>query len=320
MALQLGGGVEAEHNREFGRAFVEVTRPAGLFEGVWSVGERHQVWMSHGDRVTAMPPGFEVVGTSENAPFAMIADEARKFYAIQFHPEVVHTPDGAKLLARFARDIAGCAGDWTMAAFRDQAIERIRAQVGDGRVICGLSGGVDSAVAAVLIHEAIGEQLTCVFVDHGPAAPGRGRAGRRPLPRPLQHPAGPRRGGRPLPRRAGRRQRPGGQAQDHRRAVHRRLRRRGGEGRRRRFPGPGHALSRRDRERLGARRPVGDDQVAPQCRRPAGAHEAEAGRAAARIVQGRGARPRPRTRAAGGLRRPPSRSRARASPSAVPAR
>ena len=167
MALQLGGGVEAEHNREFGRAFVEVTRPAGLFEGVWSVGERHQVWMSHGDRVTAVPPGFEVVGTSENAPFAMIADEARKFYAIQFHPEVVHTPDGAKLLARFARDIAGCAGDWTMAAFRDQAIERVRKEVGQGRVICGLSGGVDSAVAAVLIHEAIGEQLTCVFVDHG---------------------------------------------------------------------------------------------------------------------------------------------------------
>ncbi len=167
MALQLGGGVEAEHNREFGRAFVEVTRPAGLFDGVWSVGERHQVWMSHGDRVTATPPGFEVVGTSENAPFAMIADEARKFYAIQFHPEVVHTPDGAKLLTRFARDIVGCAGDWTMAAFRDQAIERIRAQVGGGRVICGLSGGVDSAVAAVLIHEAIGEQLTCVFVDHG---------------------------------------------------------------------------------------------------------------------------------------------------------
>ncbi|SDB44012.1 glutamine-hydrolyzing GMP synthase [Bauldia litoralis] len=167
MALQLGGGVEAEHNREFGRAFVEVTKPAGLFDGVWSVGERHQVWMSHGDRVTATPPGFEVVGTSENAPFAMIADEARKFYAIQFHPEVVHTPDGARLLTRFARDIVGCAGDWTMAAFRDQAIERIRAQVGDGRVICGLSGGVDSAVAAVLIHEAIGEQLTCVFVDHG---------------------------------------------------------------------------------------------------------------------------------------------------------
>jgi len=167
MAHQLGGRVEAEHNREFGRAFVEITRPSALFDGVWQLGERHQVWMSHGDRVTALPPGFAVVGTSENAPFAMIADEARKFYAIQFHPEVVHTPDGARLLARFAHDIAGCAGDWTMAAFRDQAIERIRAEVAAGRVICGLSGGVDSAVAAVLIHEAIGEQLTCVFVDHG---------------------------------------------------------------------------------------------------------------------------------------------------------
>ena len=167
MAHQLGGRVEAEHNREFGRAFVEITRPSALFDGVWQLGERHQVWMSHGDRVTGLPPGFHVVGTSENAPFAMIADEARKFYAIQFHPEVVHTPDGARLLARFARDIAGCAGDWTMAAFRDQAIGRIRAKVGAGRVICGLSGGVDSAVAAVLIYEAIGEQLTCVFVDHG---------------------------------------------------------------------------------------------------------------------------------------------------------
>ena len=167
MAHQLGGRVEGEHNREFGRAFVTVTGPAALFDGVWTVGERHQVWMSHGDRVAAIPDGFRVVGTSENAPFAMIADEARRFYATQFHLEVAHTPDGAKLLARFARDIAGCAGDWTMAAFREQAIARIREQVGKGRVICGLSGGVDSSVAAVLIHEAIGDQLTCVFVDHG---------------------------------------------------------------------------------------------------------------------------------------------------------
>ncbi len=167
IAHQLGGKVEGEHNREFGRAVVEVTRPAMLYDGVWNVGERHQVWMSHGDRVTALPAGFGVVGRSENAPFAMIADEERRIYATQFHLEVAHTPDGAKLLANFARRIAGCAGDWTMAAFRDQAIARIREQVGRGRVICGLSGGVDSAVAAVLIHEAIGDQLTCVFVDHG---------------------------------------------------------------------------------------------------------------------------------------------------------
>ncbi len=167
MAHQLGGKVESEHNREFGRAFVEVTKNAALFDGVWKPGERHQVWMSHGDRVTTLPEGFEVVGISEGAPFAMIADEKRKFYAIQFHPEVVHTPDGAKLLSNFVHKVAGLKGDWSMAAFRQQAIGRIREQVGKGRVICGLSGGVDSSVAALLLHEAIGDQLTCVFVDHG---------------------------------------------------------------------------------------------------------------------------------------------------------
>jgi len=123
--------------------------------------------MSHGDRVTRLPPGFQIVGASEGAPFAAIADDARMLYGVQFHPEVVHTPDGAKLLANFVHQVAGLAGDWTMAAFRERAIGQIREQVGKGRVICGLSGGVDSAVAAVLIHEAIGDRLTCVFVDHG---------------------------------------------------------------------------------------------------------------------------------------------------------
>ncbi len=167
MALQLGGKVEGEHHREFGRALVEVKHKTALTDGIWQPGERHQVWMSHGDRVTRLPPGFSVAGVSEGAPFAMIADEKRRFYATQFHLEVVHTPDGARLLANFVRRIAGCAGDWTMAAFRESAIERIRQQVGKGRVICGLSGGVDSAVAAVLLHEAIGDQLTCILVDHG---------------------------------------------------------------------------------------------------------------------------------------------------------
>lgn len=167
MAAQLGGKVEGGHHREFGRAELEVKKPSKLFAGVWEPGTRHQVWMSHGDRVTELPAGFEVVATSNNAPYAAIADEARHYYAVQFHPEVVHTPDGSKLIGNFVRDIAGCAADWTMGAYRQEMIARIRAQVGRGKVICGLSGGVDSSVAAVLIHEAIGDQLTCVFVDHG---------------------------------------------------------------------------------------------------------------------------------------------------------
>ncbi len=167
MAHQLGGKVEAGHHREFGRAEVELTIPSPLTDGVWQVGQRYPVWMSHGDRVTKPPQGFTAIGTSANAPIAMIADDKRKFYATQFHLEVVHTPHGAAILRNFVRNIAGCAGDWTMRAFKDEAIEKIRRQVGKARVICGLSGGVDSAVAAVLIHEAIGDQLTCVFVDHG---------------------------------------------------------------------------------------------------------------------------------------------------------
>jgi GMP synthase (glutamine-hydrolysing) len=167
MAHQLGGKVEGGHHREFGRAELTVTEDTPLFEGVWKKGEKYPVWMSHGDRVTKLPEGFRVVGTSANAPIAMIADEKRKFYATQFHLEVVHTPQGASLLRNFVRKIAGAKGDWTMRAFKEEAMEKIRVQVGKGRVICGLSGGVDSSVAAVLIHEAIGEQLTCVFVDHG---------------------------------------------------------------------------------------------------------------------------------------------------------
>jgi GMP synthase (glutamine-hydrolysing) len=167
MARQLGGQVEGGHHREFGRAEVLVTEDTALFDGVWKKGERYPVWMSHGDRVTKLPDGFRVVGTSENAPIAVIADERRKFYATQFHLEVVHTPHGAALLRNFVRKIAGCRGDWTMRAFKEEAIEKIRRQVGKGRVICGLSGGVDSAVVAVLIHEAVGDGLTCVFVDHG---------------------------------------------------------------------------------------------------------------------------------------------------------
>ncbi len=168
MMTQLGGKVEGGHAAEFGRAFVQ---PVGnhkgdpIFAG-WFESGREEVWMSHGDRVTELAPGFEVYGTSENAPFAIVGDPARRFYAVQFHPEVHHTPNGARLLKNFT-DLAGFTGDWTMAAYKDEAIRQIRETVGAGKVICGLSGGVDSSVTAVLIHEAIGDQLTCVFVDTG---------------------------------------------------------------------------------------------------------------------------------------------------------
>ena len=167
MCQQLGGRVEPGTSREFGRADVDIIAPCALFDGVWETGGTANVWMSHGDHVATLPDGFEVVARSAGAPFAAVADEVRHYYGVQFHPEVVHTIGGEKLLARFALDICGCSGAWSMAAYRDRAIAAIRAQVGDGKVICGLSGGVDSSVAAVLIHEAIGDQLTCVFVDHG---------------------------------------------------------------------------------------------------------------------------------------------------------
>ena len=167
MCAQLGGAVEASDEREFGRADITIKADSPLFEGFGGVGHEERVWMSHGDRVSALPDGFEVIATSGNAPYAAIADEARKFYGVQFHPEVVHTPRGAMLLQNFTHTIAGFAGDWSMASFKDEAIAKVRAQVGDKRVICGLSGGVDSSVVAVLLHEAIGDQLTCVFVDTG---------------------------------------------------------------------------------------------------------------------------------------------------------
>ena len=167
MCTQLGGRVTLSEHQEFGRAFLDVAGECRLFEGLWPPGAREQVWMSHGDRVDALPPGFRVVGASDGAPYAAIADDERRFYGVLFHPEVVHTPQGGALLRNFTHHVAGCRGDWTMARFRQEAVARIRDQVGGGRVVCGLSGGVDSAVAAALIHEAVGDQLTCIFVDTG---------------------------------------------------------------------------------------------------------------------------------------------------------
>uniref|UniRef100_UPI003516B995 glutamine-hydrolyzing GMP synthase n=1 Tax=Pseudooceanicola sp. TaxID=1914328 RepID=UPI003516B995 len=165
MMQMLGGHVERGHGTaEFGRAFVTpAAKKLPLLEG-WFAEDREQVWMSHGDHVSKIAPGFRVYGTSPNAPFAITGDPARNFYVVQFHPEVHHTPNGARLYENFVK-LAGFTGDWTMGAYREEAIKKIRQPVGDKKVICGLSGGVDSSVAAVLVHEAIGDQLTCVFVD-----------------------------------------------------------------------------------------------------------------------------------------------------------
>jgi GMP synthase (glutamine-hydrolysing) len=167
MCEQLGGRVEGGHAREFGRADIVIRRGSPLLDGLGDAHSHEPVWMSHGDKIVSIPPTFNVVATSENSPFAVIADEVRRFYGVQFHPEVVHTPRGIEILRNFVVKIAGIAPEWNMRAFKEKAIARIREQVGKGRVICGLSGGVDSSVAAVLIHEAIGDQLTCIYVDTG---------------------------------------------------------------------------------------------------------------------------------------------------------
>ena len=167
MCQHLGGRVEASDHREFGRASVQVVEDCALFSGVWKKGEDRHVWMSHGDRVIDIPAGFRVVAKTPSAPFAAIADEARRFYGVQFHPEVVHTPEGAQLISNFVTRIAGCKGDWSMAAFKQAAIARVQKQVGDGRVLCAVSGGVDSSVVAGLLHEALGDRVICIFINTG---------------------------------------------------------------------------------------------------------------------------------------------------------
>ncbi|MAV87521.1 MAG: glutamine-hydrolyzing GMP synthase [Rhodospirillaceae bacterium] len=167
MVEQLGGNVNSSDEKEFGRAELNISDNCDLFNGIFTLGDKKQVWMSHGDRVTKLPEGFKVVGSSNNAPFAAIADDNRKFYGLQFHPEVVHTPDGTQIIKNFTHKISGCSGSWNMSSLRDSKIEKIKSQVGSSSVICGLSGGVDSSVLAILLNEAIGSQLTCVFVDTG---------------------------------------------------------------------------------------------------------------------------------------------------------
>ncbi|AGA64168.1 GMP synthase (glutamine-hydrolyzing) [Liberibacter crescens BT-1] len=167
MCMQLGGKIESSSKREFGRVFIKMKKECSLTKDLWNKDEHYQVWMSHGDRITAIPKGFEVIATSDTAPFAFIADENRKYYAVQFHPEVVHTPDGAKLISNFLHNVVGIQNYWTMSDYRSKIVNAIKEKVGNNKVICALSGGVDSSVAALLIHEAIGKNLTCIFVDHG---------------------------------------------------------------------------------------------------------------------------------------------------------
>ena len=172
MAQQLGGKVESSGKREFGFAEVRARGHSRLFNGIQdrTNAEGHgllEVWMSHGDKVTELPAGFKVIGSSESCPVAAMADEERGFYAVQFHPEVTHTLKGKEMIARFVHDICGCGRDWNMPDYVNEAIARVRAQVGSDEVILGLSGGVDSSVVAALLHKAIGDQLTCVFVDNG---------------------------------------------------------------------------------------------------------------------------------------------------------
>ncbi len=172
MAQQLGGKVESSHKREFGYAEMRAQGHSKLFQGIQdrSNADGHgllDVWMSHGDKVTELPPGFTIIGSNAATPIAAMADETRGFYAVQFHPEVTHTLKGKEIIGRFVRDICGCRGDWTMPNYVNEAIDKVRQQVGAEEVILGLSGGVDSSVVAALLHKAIGDQLTCVFVDNG---------------------------------------------------------------------------------------------------------------------------------------------------------
>ena len=164
LAEQLGGKVGPGREREFGPATISASGSAPLLAGLPT---ELDVWMSHGDRIEAMPPGFASLATSENSPVAVMADVERGYYGLQFHPEVVHTPRGGELIANYVRDVCGAEADWTPGNFVEETVATIGAQVGDGRVICGLSGGVDSAVAATLVHRAIGDRLTCIFVDNG---------------------------------------------------------------------------------------------------------------------------------------------------------
>ncbi len=283
---------------EFGRSRLTLRDGGGtLLEGLPA---EQQCWMSHRDTVFEPPPGFTALASSTESPVAAVEDTKRGLYGIQFHPEVVHTPYGTEILTRFLRDVVGCREKWSPASLIEEQVARSAPRSATARAICGLSGGVDSATAALLVHRAIGDQLTCVFVDHGMMRKDEAEQVVTAFREQSRHPAGPRRRGGPLPRAARRGRGPRDQAEDHRRGVHPRLRGGGRQGRGRALPRPGHALLGRDRVR-GRRPGGGHHQVPPQRRWPARGDGDRAGRAAAHALQGRGPRRRGRARAARAL-------------------
>ena len=296
MAQALGGEVEATGRREYGRTELHVTDPGVLLQ---DLAPDEQVWMSHGDAVTRAPDGFRVTSRTDAIPISSMEDPERALFAVQFHPEVAHTPKGTAVMKRFLYDGCGLLPDWTPANVIERAVASVRAQVGDAEVLCALSGGVDSAVAALLVHKAVGEQLTCVFVDTGLLREGEPEQVEETFGRhfrvPLVHVKAEDR----FLDSARRRDRTRGQAPAHRRGVHPRLRGGGARAPERQVPGPGNAVPGRDRERLDHR---GEDQEPPQRRRAARGHGPRARRAAPRPVQGRGPDRGRRARPAGGDR------------------
>ena len=289
LAAKFGGVVAPSQEREFGYAEVQLSGSDPLLAGL---GKELKVWMSHGDRVERLPQGFTAIASSTNAPLAAMADVKRRIYGLQFHPEVTHTEHGFEIIGRFVRDICGCAPTWTAQNIIAEHIDKIRATVGKDRVLLGLSGGVDSSVVAALLHAAIGEQLTCVFVDTGLLRLHEGDQVMRVFDEHLGVNVIRVDAGRRVHARARRRRGSGRQAQDHRPRVRRGVRGRGGKAQRRALARARHDLSGRDRIRRRRNRQGASDQVASQRRRLAGAHEAQAHRAAAGSFQGRGAQDR----------------------------